>query len=1319
MFKIILLISIISISLFAKTKVIESNSEYILFSYSTDFKGFSEVKTSDGFITYLPKIEKAYQKDGKAGEPIILQHTELIAIPDENTFTVELISTPSFEQVNALMTPNLDILSTDNLNKDYRINSNYFDNKNTNYIEYEYAGISVNNKFIRVVFNAAFYNTNLASIVIPKEVLVKVKFNSSAKINNKLKSKTYRNRLNVLNADIAANWNGTFNNKNSINLLENEKNYSDGDWFKFKISKNGVYKITASQLTSLGINIPKDKINTIKIIGNGGKPLSEIPSDGAKNKLNEHSITVNKDNSGNLSEIIFFASGTKGFEYKNWHFERYLNWYSNDNYYLFTWGGDDGLRANEEVLVGEVVNKPTTYTHRIFNEDDIFSPYPSGGGRHFLGKSFNNLTLTNLLHNLDRNGQVNYKISVAHTSSESAYVKVSENKNEFKQKIYLSSTAGYVVASREYGAYIIDANKISSENRSNLELEYQGSSIGNAMIDYYEIHYPRSFVAIDNELEFWNDPKLGGITEFNINGFSKSTKYAYDISDLSNPKLIKNYASDLDKIIIKPELKLDNPKRFFLTCEVNNTPNLEKIEFANLRKTKYNNDVIIITDSELLESAKEYKKYREAHSDYSVGVFTSNSIYNEFASGVPDIVAIRDFISNAFFNWDNQPIYVILWGDGHTDFRKIAYKAKNYMPPFLSNDTLNFDETNSTSFDDFYVRINGDDTQIDLAIGRITINSNKEGFDVINKINHYENNSSTDDWRKRITLVADDSYITNKTENLDHVDASETLAELSAMNNFSLNKIYLPEYQTVFTANGRTKPDANKAIINSLRDEGSVIINWTGHGNPTVWSHEGVFTQNGSVRELNNLDKLSFFCAATCEYGRFDQITGITTAEELLISPKGGAIAVFAATRLVYASSNSVLNEIFFDILLNKDPITNKYKRLGDVLYEVKQKRRASNDEKYLLIGDPTLKLLIPDNNIEFHQINNIKLSDNNDMINLEGLTEITINGSITDVNNEKLTSFNGNVMFSIFDGDEDIKIQDGVKTFNYSKYGGILNKSSYKVKNGEFEASIILPKDISFSARNGRMFAYAVNELNRETAKGNFDRFFVSGVGNVENNDFNGPIISIFIDSRSFENGDIVSNNPILIVDLEDIFGINSTGNGIGHKIEAWLNDDPKSIDLSRNYTTSLGTSRIGTSQIELNNVKAGLNKVTVRAWDIFNNFSIKNTYFYIKGDDSDLWLGGIQNYPNPFESETNISFRHNLEIPFQAKVNIFDINGKLIKSISETKYNKYLDEVKWDGRDTDGVPIKSGSYYIQVNLTDNNSKNITKSGILSLKVK
>lgn len=1319
MLKLSFIIIILSTVLSAKTKVIESNNDYILFSYSTEFQGFTEVRTADNFVTYTPKIKEAYLNGGVAGTPMKFTHYELIAVPDESKFKVELISKPQVDEINALMTPVRDVLSNDNLQSGYRIGESYFSYSYDNPFKFEYIGIVGNHKVIRASFDVAYYDNNLSSIIIPKEFVVKVSYNS--KVNISKNSKTKSHFGNFLNRSIADNWNLTLQDKRKNKFLADEKIYSDGEWFKIKIDKDGVYKLTQSQLTSFGINIPKDKINTIKIIGNGGHPLSELPSIGKNNKFNEQEIIVNTTQNGDLSDIIFYASDTRGFEYVNGGFQRYLNWYSDNNYYLLTWGGDEGLRAKESDIIGEVVNKPTTYYHKIYNEDELFNPYGAGGGRQYLGKPFTNTMITNVLQNLDRSQKVYYKVSIAHTASTNANVEVSENGIKLSPSIYLASSAGYTIGDIEWKTYGIDGNKISSDNRSKLELKYNGDGINSGYLDYYEIHYPREFLAISNELEFWSDPKMSGITEYNIRNFSSSSKYAFDITDLSNPKLIKNYANDLDKIIFKSIIETNKPRRYYLTSDLKSVSSIEKITMNNLRGTKFNKDVILITDEGLLSSANKFKEYREANSNFKIGVFTTQDIYNEFAAGLPDVVALRDFISNAFSNWETQPQYVVLWGDGHSDYRNITYKAKNFAPPFLSIDTTFLSETNSTSYDDFYVRVNGDDAQIDLSIGRIPVKSNEEGLDFINKLDTYEHKSDIGNWRERITLVADDSKggDTQPPDGNDHVEASEELANLGVMADFLVDKIYLPEFETIYTANGRRKPDANNAIISALRDKGTAIINWTGHGNPTVWSHESVFAQNTSIKELNNINRLTFFCAATCEFGRYDQTTGVTAAEELLFSSKGGAIGVFAATRLVFASSNAALNELFFDHLLSKDSVSNKYKTLGNVLFDVKQIRNLSNDEKYLLLGDPTMKLILPENNVVFEEINGIRLDKNNDMIDLEGLSQITLKGKITNPQNDIISNFNGNILFTIFDGDEAISINEIGVTYKFSKYGGILSNSSFKVENGHFEANLYLPKDISYSQNNGRLFAYAVTSDNLQDAKGNYNKFYVSGVGENNNNDNQGPEINLFVDSRAFQNGDVVSSQPNLIVDLEDPIGINSTGNGIGHRIEAWLNDGAKSIDLSNSYATSLDNSKIGTSQAILKNVKVGLNKVTVRAWDIFNNFSIKTAYFNIKGDANDLWLGDIKNYPNPFEFQTAIQFRHNLEIPFDANINIYNINGKLVKSISQTLYNKYADEVNWDGKDEDGVPIISGSYYIQVNLVNKQNEKITKSGILSLKVK
>ncbi|MER3328713.1 MAG: C25 family cysteine peptidase, partial [Candidatus Kapaibacterium sp.] len=225
------------------------------------------------------------------------------------------------------------------------------------------------------------------------------------------------------------------------------------------------------------------------------------------------------------------------------------------------------------------------------------------------------------------------------------------------------------------------------------------------------------------------------------------------------------------------DLTENQPKRFFISSNMRKPVSIEKVDIVGLRNTKYNNDVIVITHSKLKESAKKYKDYREANSNLSVGIFDVKDIYNEYNAGTMDITAIRDFIAQAMINWDVKPSYVLLWGDGHYDYREILTTQTNFIPPHLSEDQFNnFEGVKCICTDDFYVRVVGNDKALDLAIGRITINSEQEGNTIVEKIKHYENNSSIDNWRNKITLVADDGFSGNESTSGDgslFVDHSE------------------------------------------------------------------------------------------------------------------------------------------------------------------------------------------------------------------------------------------------------------------------------------------------------------------------------------------------------------------------------------------------------------------------------------------------------------------------------------------------------------------------------------------------------------------
>jgi hypothetical protein len=67
-------------------------------------------------------------------------------------------------------------------------------------------------------------------------------------------------------------------------------------------------------------------------------------------------------------------------------------------------------------------------------------------------------------------------------------------------------------------------------------------------------------------------------------------------------------------------------------------------------------------------------------------------------------------------------------------------------------------------------------------------------------------------------------------------------------------------------------------------------------------------------------------------------------------------------------------------------------------------------------------------------------------------------------------------------------------------------------------------------------------------------------------------------------------------------------------------------------------------------------------------------------------------QNYPNPFNARTVISF--NLASPAQVELDIFDISGRLVRSLLAGRLDYGNHQVIWDGRNNLGQDVSSGTY-------------------------
>ena len=105
-----------------------------------------------------------------------------------------------------------------------------------------------------------------------------------------------------------------------------------------------------------------------------------------------------------------------------------------------------------------------------------------------------------------------------------------------------------------------------------------------------------------------------------------------------------------------------------------------------------------------------------------------------------------------------------------------------------------------------------------------------------------------------------------------------------------------------------------------------------------------------------------------------------------------------------------------------------------------------------------------------------------------------------------------------------------------------------------------------------------------------------------------------------------------------------------------------------------------------------------------IFSDINGEVDFSYDPCEDCEGYLSGeqpvsfalSQNYPNPFNPITTIEFT--LEKNENIKLNIYDINGRIVKTLLSgfTLSGSY--SIKWDAKDYKGNDMPSGIYIYQL---------------------
>ena len=1114
-----------------------------------------------------------------------------------------------------------------------------------------------------------------------------------------------KSKISLLIFFIACNFT-SFSQKKTSSAL------SSGDIYKFSVENTGLYKLNYDLLKGIeDLNIDNLDPRLFNIYNSGGGVVPQVLTDERIDDVERIPILVSGENDGSFDQgdyILVYLEGADKFHINSNEIRFDKNVYDTKNYFYLKVNDNAPKRVDKKASLGsaEFISPSTEVVIRHEQERlNLLGNFggTQGSGKQWFGESFANepiqsfdsfFNIPNLVSNATGNIEVNFAARAPQTTS----FELNIDGQVFSKNI--SSTAiGNIEAIYAHIRNINETIQLNSGNPSiTISFDKRGQS-SEAWLDYIQLT-TRKNIVYSGEPLFIFDRASSNYSSFGFEINGNAT--IWDISDIteiqeiekSNSSFLYESTGDVKTFVA------------FESNDVRGVPTyVKKVVNQNLHAIT-EADLAIVYYKEFEEAAEKLASHRISHDDMTVVTADVEEIYNEFG-GHNDPSAIRDF-AKMLYDRDPNFKYLLLLGDASYDFRGLntELEYQNFVPTYETNQSLH--PVEAFPSDDFYALLTGSEGgdsmngALDIGVGRIPAKTNDEALNVVDKIINYDTNpAALGDWRMRLGFTADD-----EDSNI-HIRQADGIARLTDTNHAELNqqKVYFDAFNQEATPGGARYPDAKEALNANLFN-GQLVLNYLGHGGPKGWAQERVF-QNSDILNLKNKDRLPIFITATCSFTGFDEPTFISAGEHSLLNPSGGAIALFSTVRAVYSSQNErITREVFKTIFTRQE---GKALRFGDVMRMSQNANSSdtisSNTRKFMLFGDPSQRLALPEYNISITKINDQEIIEGQ-TDTLGALGKMKLSGQVEDFDGSMINDFNGKVFITVFDKESDLKTLDNDgedEVFDFKLRKNILYKGSATVNNGLFDIEFIIPKDINFEFGQGKISLYATDEVSKD-AGGHYDKVIIGGTseGNIVDNE--GPEINIFFDDRAFVFGGQTGKNPLLILDLSDENGINLSSTSIGHDISAVFDeDDSKSLILNEFFQPTLDELGSGTVEYQLSDLTPGLHSINVKAWDILNNASEKRSEFLVV-ENVEGFINNVYNYPNPFSTNTNFTFEHDLtNSNLDILVNVYTVSGKLVKTIQTQRFasGSRVNDVAWNGNDDFEGNLAKGIYFYKIKIT------------------
>ena len=1121
-----------------------------------------------------------------------------------------------------------------------------------------------------------------------------------------------------------------------VSIMKSKPTYAtrsamaSGEWYKIGLAETGIYKLTASDLTELGINVSQLDPRQIRIYHNGGGVLPELNATARPDDLVEVPIYVAGESDGrfdNNDYILFYGRGPVCWKLdtERMAYTHIQNAYDDYAYAFVVVGLGQGKRisyADQPTgSANEIVNQFLDYQ---VHEKDLYNVFRVG--RTYYGdkmeytstQSFD-FTFPNVITSLP----CTVKTALAGRNFQAAsFAVLVNNVQQALYPIQTTSSSTEMPYGYDVGGWV-NCHPNGETVRVTLKHNSHGSTVtSEGFVDYILVNAWRSLKMTGDQMRFRNPEAyvLNKTYEYRLTGATQQTQ-VWDVRKHMQHSIVKGQLSG-STLSFKMVGNRDNE---FVACNGNSYHSATafgKVDNQNLHGVR-DVDFVILTYPDFMEQAERLKAiHNRIDPDLNVYVTTPEKIYNEFSCGAKDVSAIRDFCRMLYL--DSTPgrtiKYLLLLGDCSYDYKN-RDGVVDFVPSYESVASLAMKYTYVT--DDYFgfmdeLEGNIDGSLADIGVGRFPVQTVEQAAQMVDKIERYivKDETTMQPWRNTITFFTDDES--------GFVNSAETLvAKLKDVGGEAavVDKIYLDAYQQISAPGGEIAPDVN-AAINSRMEKGTLVLHYVGHGGEVQLSEEKIL-QRKDVDSWRNGPMYPLMITGTCEFSRFDDHLRTSLGEYSFLNQYGGMIAMFTTSRVTYGHHNLAFGEGVYDNLFRY--YGGEHYRLGDV-YRMAKTSGGLEEKRYVFFGDPALRLAYPKWKVETLSINgkypgydldSLAINDSTWMTypvyhdTISALQPIEIEGVVKDLDGNVATGFNGVVSVIVYDKEAELSTYGtACGVIDFKLRNSMIFNGKAEAVNGRFKINFIVPRDISYRFGQGLINYYATDyDID---ANGSCDAFIIGGFYDEATEDLEGPEVKLFIDDTLFVNGGLTGQNPLLLAFIEDESGIHTTGAGIGHDIMATLTGPSKNAYCLNDYfVAELDHPGKGTITYKLQNLADGDYTLTLKVWDIYNNSGTATVSFTVV-NNSGMVIENAFNAPNPVTDETHFVFDHN-QVGNNVKVDIYiyDIMGRWVTTLSETVSgtSARISPIRWNGRGANGADLRNGIYVYRIVATNDNGETAT----------